>query len=29
MIIFDKTTRETSLRRLSREFRKIGTRWGR
>ena len=28
MIILDKTTRETSLQRLSREFRKIGTRWG-
>jgi Protein of unknown function (DUF3800) len=28
MIILDKTTRETSLQRLSGEFRKIGTRWG-
>jgi hypothetical protein len=28
MIILDKTTRETSLQRLSREFRKVGTRWG-
>jgi len=28
MIILDKTTRETSLQKLSREFRKIGTRWG-
>jgi hypothetical protein len=29
MIILDKTTRETSLQQLSREFRKIGTRWDR
>jgi len=28
MIILDKTTRETSLQKLSREFRKAGTRWG-
>ena len=28
MIILDKTTRETSLQQLSREFRKVGTRWG-
>jgi hypothetical protein len=28
MIILDRTTRETSLQRLSREFRKVGTRWG-
>ncbi len=28
MIILDKTTRETSLQKLSREFRKSGTRWG-
>jgi hypothetical protein len=28
LIIFDKTTRETSLQKLSREFRKAGTRWG-
>ncbi len=28
MIILDKTTRETSLQKLSREFRKTGTRWG-
>jgi len=28
MIILDKSTRETSLQRLSREFRKNGTRWG-
>ncbi|HEY7390528.1 MAG TPA: DUF3800 domain-containing protein [Bryobacteraceae bacterium] len=28
LIILDKTTRETSLQRLSREFRKVGTRWG-
>jgi hypothetical protein len=28
MIILDKTTRETSLQQLSREFRKAGTRWG-
>jgi hypothetical protein len=28
MIVLDKTTRETSLQRLSREFRKVGTRWG-
>ena len=28
MVILDKTTRETSLQKLSREFRKVGTRWG-
>lgn len=28
MIILDKTTRETSLQKLSREFRKVGTQWG-
>ena len=28
MLILDKTTRETSLQKLSREFRKVGTRWG-
>jgi hypothetical protein len=28
MIILDRTTRETSLQKLSREFRKLGTRWG-
>jgi hypothetical protein len=28
LIILDRTTRETSLQRLSREFRKSGTRWG-
>jgi hypothetical protein len=28
MIVLDKTTRETSLQKLSREFRKVGTRWG-
>jgi hypothetical protein len=28
MIILDKTTRETSLQKLSREFRKSGTKWG-
>lgn len=28
MIILDKTTRETTLQQLSREFRKVGTRWG-
>lgn len=28
LIILDKTTRETSLQKLSREFRKVGTRWG-
>jgi hypothetical protein len=28
LIILDKTTRETSLQKLSREFRKAGTRWG-
>ena len=28
MIILDKTTRETSLQKLSREFRKVGTKWG-
>lgn len=28
MIILDRTTRETSLQKLSREFRKVGTRWG-
>ena len=28
MIVLDKTTRETSLQNLSREFRKTGTRWG-
>jgi hypothetical protein len=28
MIILDRTTRETSLQQLSREFRKTGTRWG-
>jgi hypothetical protein len=28
MIILDKTTRETSLHKLSREFRKVGTQWG-
>ena len=28
MIILDKTTRETSLQKLSKEFRKVGTRWG-
>jgi len=28
MVILDKATRETSLQRLGREFRKVGTRWG-
>lgn len=28
MMVLDKTTRETSLQKLSREFRKAGTRWG-
>ncbi len=28
MIVLDKTTRETSLQKLSREFRKVGTQWG-
>jgi hypothetical protein len=28
LLILDKTTRETSLQRLSREFRRTGTRWG-
>ena len=28
MITLDKTTRETSLQKLSREFRKAGTKWG-
>lgn len=28
MIILDKTTRETSLQKLSRDFRKVGTQWG-
>lgn len=28
MIILDKTTRETSLQKLSQEFRKVGTQWG-
>lgn len=28
LLVLDKTTRETSLQRLSREFRKTGTRWG-
>lgn len=28
VVILDRTTRETSLQRLSREFRKTGTRWG-
>ena len=28
LIVLDKTTRETSLQTLSREFRKVGTRWG-
>ena len=28
LVILDKTTRETSLQKLSREFRKVGTRWG-
>ena len=28
MLILDKTTRETSLQKLSREFRKVGTQWG-
>lgn len=28
LIILDRTTRETSLQRLAREFRSIGTRWG-
>jgi hypothetical protein len=28
LIVLDKTTRETSLQRLSREFRRSGTRWG-
>jgi hypothetical protein len=28
MIILDKTTRETSLQKLSSEFRKVGTQWG-
>ncbi len=28
MIVLDRTTRETSLQKLSREFRKRGTRWG-
>ena len=27
-IILDRTTRETSLQKLSREFRKVGTKWG-
>ena len=28
LLVLDKTTRETSLQRLSREFRRDGTRWG-
>jgi len=28
LLVLDKTTRETSLQKLSREFRKAGTRWG-
>jgi hypothetical protein len=28
MIVLDETTRETSLQKLSSEFRKVGTRWG-
>ena len=28
LLILDKTTRETSLQRLSREFRMVGTKWG-
>jgi hypothetical protein len=28
LVILDKTTRETSIQKLSREFRKVGTRWG-
>ena len=28
MIVLDKTTREISLQKLSREFRKAGARWG-
>lgn len=28
MIILDKSTRETSLQKLSQEFRKVGTQWG-
>ena len=28
LLILDKTTRETTLQRLSREFRKVGTKWG-
>jgi hypothetical protein len=28
LVILDRTTRETSLQKLSREFRKAGTRWG-
>jgi hypothetical protein len=28
LIVLDKTTRETSLQKLSKEFRKVGTRWG-
>lgn len=28
LIVLDRTTRETSLQRLSREFRRAGTRWG-
>jgi hypothetical protein len=27
LLILDKTTRETTLQRLSREFRKVGTKW--
>jgi hypothetical protein len=28
LIVLDRTTRETSLQKLSKEFRKDGTRWG-
>jgi hypothetical protein len=28
LLVLDRTTRETSLQRLAREFRKVGTRWG-
>lgn len=28
LLVLDKTTRETSLQKLAREFRKVGTRWG-
>jgi hypothetical protein len=28
LLVLDRTTSETSLQRLSREFRKVGTRWG-